>query len=263
MKITPLASTVSDNWFYAIEDDGDLLLIDPIDAERAIAHVRARDPQRVRILNTHGHPDHVAGNDAVVEALDCDVIASAHPDIFDPPAQTHVGDGDIIEVGDSSWQVLHAPGHTMGHIVLYHAGHLVCGDVFFVGGIGNCRFGGDPDELYTTVEERLRGLPDATLLYPGHDYALRNMEFCLSVEPTNHAASAHMEKARAHYGDNPRRAPYLTTLGEERGYNPFHRSQDSALQATLQRSLAGVWPADESNLSRAAFKALRSGRDTF
>lgn len=263
MLVTPLASTVSDNWFYAIEDAGDLLLIDPIDPAVAIAHVRKRAPKRVRILNTHGHPDHVGGNDAVVDELQCEVIASKHPDIFDPPAQQHVGEGDTVQVGDTTWKVLHAPGHTMGHIVLHHPGALICGDVYFVGGIGNCRFGGDPATLHETVSSRLASLPDDTRIYPGHDYAIRNLEFCLEVEPQNARAAAYMEKAKQHHGDDPRRAPFLTTLGEERSYNPFHRVKDTALQATLAKNLAPQWPSDDEDTARAAFRALRSARDAF
>src|SRR5690625_3053209 len=102
MQITPLASTISDNWFYAIEDNKDLILVDPIDARVAIDYARQRTPERVRIFNTHGHPDHIGGNDEVVQALRCEVIASAHPDIMDPPAQTHVKHGDTVEIGDTT-----------------------------------------------------------------------------------------------------------------------------------------------------------------
>lgn len=263
MHITPLASTLSDNWFYAIEDDGDLLLIDPIDAQVAIAHVRGRAPKRVRILNTHGHPDHIGGNDAVVEALGCEVIASGHPDIANPPAQHHVKHGDTVTVGTSDWNVLHAPGHTMGHIALHHPGHLISGDVLFVGGVGNCRFGGDPDVLFETVSETIAALPADTLFYPGHDYALRNFEFCASVEPENTHVLSLIDRVKAHHGNDPRRAPYLHTLGEERAYNPFMRTHDSGLQQTLKSSLSKAWPSGTSDPSRAAFKALRAQRDSF
>lgn len=263
MKVTPIASTVSDNWFYAIEHEGDMLLIDPIDAQKAIDYVQQHTPTRVRIFSTHGHPDHIGGNDEVVRAIGAQVIASGHSDIFDTPADTRVVDGDVIAVGQTMWNVYHAPGHTNGHLVLHHPGHLISGDVYFAGGIGHCRFGGDPTELYRTVTERLAHLPNDTTFYPGHDYTVRNLEFCLEVDPSNTSATVFKEKAEAFYGANPRRAPFLLTLGEERAYNPFHRVKNAAVQQTVHAQLAGFWPEDVDNPAEAAFRALRARRDRF
>lgn len=263
IQVTPLASTISDNWFYAVEDDGDMLLIDPIDAPVAVGYALSRGPKRVRIFNTHGHPDHIAGNEDVIAALGCDVIASGYPDIMDPEAQQRVRHGDLLTVGQSKWKVLFAPGHTSGHIMLYHPGHLISGDVLFVGGIGNCRFGGDPDVLYETARDVLPLIPENTWYYPGHDYAARNLEFCQLVEPNQDRTAALQERVRLHQGDDPRRAPFLLTLQEERTINPFLRTADPTLQQVLDTTLQEDWRNDEPDTARAAFKALRRARDHF
>ena len=259
MQITTLTSTVSDNFFYAIEDEGDLLLIDPVDAELALRHAHQLQPRRVRVLATHGHPDHVMGNDRVKGALDCEVLASGHARTFPVPCDVALSDGDVVQVGASRWRVRHAPGHTDGHLVLQHPGHLISGDVFFVGGTGHCKFGGNPTVLYRTYHQTLRDVPDETIFYPGHDYAARNMEFCLSVEPDNAGALALKERIRSWTRED---GPFLTTLGHERSYNPFHRVDEPTLQQRMRDEHPQLWPADVTD-AEATFRVLRALRDVF
>lgn len=254
MEIRALASTISDNFFYLVLDDGDALLIDPFDARLAIETVRDLAPDRVRVFTTHGHPDHCGGNAMVKEALGCEVIASAHASMFPVEADRQLRDGDELTVGATTWQVRWAPGHTDGHLALHHEGHLISGDVYFVGGSGHCKFGGDPDELYRTFAERLADVPDDTTFYPGHDYAARNLEFCLSVEPDNAGAAAFATRLEGHTRAD---GPVLTTLGHERSYNPFHRAGDPELQQRLRDLELDVTDA------RTAFKAVRALRDRF
>lgn len=260
MQILPLASTFTDNWFYLIIDEADALLVDPIDAEVAVRAVRDAGVDRVRLFVTHAHPDHIGGNDAVVEELGCEVIASAHPDVMDVARDTSVREGDVLKVGASEWRVRHAPGHTAGHIVLHSPGHLISGDVFFAAGVGHCRFGGDPGQLYETVTRRLSDVPDDTTFYPGHDYAARNTQWALSVEPDNALALAQAEALREHTRAD---GPALYTLGHERSFNPFHRVGDPALQAHIASQHPGAVDASVADPAERAFRALRSLRDAF
>jgi hydroxyacylglutathione hydrolase len=74
-------------------------LVDPVDAGVAIRAVRQLNPARVRILVTHGHPDHIAGNDEVVAALGCEVLAPAAAERWPTRHDVGLRDGDRISLG--------------------------------------------------------------------------------------------------------------------------------------------------------------------
>ena len=83
----------------------------------------------------------------------------------------------ISQTGDASGvgiQLLHTPGHTPGSQCFLVDGKLVSGDTLFVRGCGRVDLpGGDPEEMYRTLTQRLSTLPGDTVLYPGHDYGDR------------------------------------------------------------------------------------------
>lgn len=259
MRVQPLASTTTDNFMYLVIDEDEGLLVDPVDAPTAIRAVREAGLSTVRVLTTHGHPDHAGGNAAVRAALGCEVLASAHATTFPVEADRELSDGDRLQVGATTWDIVHAPGHTEGHIVAWHPGHLLSGDVLFVGGAGNCRFGGDPGHLYETFTRRLAAIPDETTFYPGHDYAVRNLQFALEIEPDNAQARQRLDAAtRRSRADGP----VLTTLGEERAYNPFHRTAEPRLQARLFERYPDLDP-ERPDPGERAFRILRRLRDAF
>lgn len=259
MKIHPIASTVSDNWFYLVTDGPDAMLVDPIDAKAAVAAYEASGAENVFVFTTHGHPDHVGGNDEVKKALGCEIVGSAHGSLFPKNYDRTVSEGDTLTVGGTTFELIHAPGHTDGHLVAYTPGHLISGDIYFVGGSGHCKWGGEPGELHRTFTQRLAHIPDDTNFYPGHDYAQHNLAFCIEIEPNNAEAKAFADKIRQHTRDD---GPVLTTLGHERSYNPFHRSEEPALQAYLfethpNRDAATTDPGERT------FRIVRGLRDHY
>lgn len=267
MDVEILESRVSDNFFYAVEDSGEVALIDPVDGSQAVDWVRDRGLEVRYLVNTHFHRDHTGGNptvlgkvsgaDWVVSAGDADRIASQ---VDDYRIDRRLGAGDELELGETSFEILETPGHTPGHISLKHDAHLFSGDTVFVGGAGNCSFGGDPGILFETFRDVLAELDDDVTFYPGHDYSVRDIEFILSIEPDNERAEQMLERAEA-TGDGE---IFLTTLGEERSYSPFFRYDDAQLRERLASEYKSVYEECEvasQSEEEAVFRTIRELRN--
>ena len=134
----------------------------------------------------------------------------------------------MVKVGRTvALEALDTPGHTMSHVcLLSHADTpaLFCGDTLFNAGAGNCHNGGHPHELYQTFVRQLAKLPDATRIYPGHDYWENNLGFTLDREPDNARAAELLEEvSRA----RPRRRPGVDPGAREGDQHvlPSHQSE--------------------------------------
>jgi hydroxyacylglutathione hydrolase len=140
--------------------------------------------------------------------------------------------------------------------LLAHAGEpaLFCGDTLFNAGAGNCHNGGDPQRLYETFVTQLAKLPDATRVFPGHEYLARNLEFTLDREPGNEDARALLGEARHH---DPA-AAVVTTLGREKRINTFFRLQNPAVIARLREVFPDI---GENPDGRTVFVKLRELRN--
>lgn len=271
MSVETIASSVSDNFFYAVVDPGGrAALIDPVDAEVAVARVRDAGWELEWVINTHWHPDHVAGNAGVLEAFpDAQVVGPAGDrERIDAQfagearggVEVEMRGGELLRVGELTLDVLDTPGHTAGHVSLRCGNHLFSGDVIFSGGAGHCRAGGDVGVHYATFTQVLAALPDATIFYPGHDYTARNCEFILSIEPEHREARAVLEQAKA-MGPRER---FESTLGQERTYNPFLRCADAGLRQALSSRYGEALEAARAQAQsedEAVFRCLRALRD--
>jgi hydroxyacylglutathione hydrolase len=224
------------NYLIACPETGDALAIDPLDYEKCLAIARERGWIITQILNTHEHGDHTGGNKAMVAATGASIIAHRNAAGRIPNVRRGVGAGDIIRVGKTvELECLDTPGHTMSHIcLLSHTDQpaLFSGDTLFNAGAGNCHNGGHPKELYETFSNQLEKLEDTTLIYPGHDYLINNLEFTMDREPDNESARQLM----AEYKNQDPNDALITTLAQEREMNTFFRLQSPSVIARIQES---------------------------
>jgi hydroxyacylglutathione hydrolase len=198
----------------------------------------------------------VGGNAAVVAATGAQVIAHHKAAGKIDGVDRGVGAGDVIRVGRHiELQCLDTPGHTMCHICLFaHTDEpaLFSGDTLFNAGAGNVHHGGSVDALFDTFEEQLARLPEATRLFPGHDYLENNLRFTLDREPDNAAAQARL--AAPH--DPQQAAP--TTLAQERQHNTFMRLDSPSLIAILRKSFPDLPDHPDRRTVFAKLRELRN-----
>ncbi len=90
------------------------------------------------------------------------------------PTDVVVKDGDRVSVGEVEVEIIHTPGHTPGGICLLAEGKLMTGDTLFVGNCGRTDFpGGSMEQLFNSIQTRLKVLDESVEVYPGHDYGMQ------------------------------------------------------------------------------------------
>lgn len=248
------------NYLIACEETGEALAVDPLDHEKCLAAAKNRGWEITQIVNTHEHGDHTGGNTAVIAATKAQLLAHENAKGAIPGIDRGLAAGDVIKVGKTvELEALDTPGHTMSHVCLLSQGDhpaLFCGDTLFNAGAGNCHNGGHPNELYETFSAQLDMLGDTTLIYPGHDYLVNNLEFTLNREPDNQQA----QQLLTNVSDQDPDQAMVTTLGLEKAINTFFRLQSPSVIAQLREAFPDL--ADEPD-ARTVFLRLRELRNSW
>ena len=195
------------NYVYLIGDPvtRQAAVIDPAwEVDRIVQTAQADDYTITKVLITHTHQDHTGGHlfgqdiPGVVELLELlDIPVHVHktethilktiPDSSKVPTESD----QIVELGgDVEIRLIHTPGHTPGSQCFLVQNKLVSGDTLFIGACGRVDLPtSSPEEMYDSLTNKLMRLDDTTVLYPGHNYALKP----------------------------------ISTIGEERQQNPYVR----------------------------------------
>lgn len=251
------------NFSYLIgNDQQQYWCIDPFDGQVIADKLTELGATLVGIINTHEHDDHTCGNAELLRLTGAKIVAG-HPDCgeFIPGYSRALNAGDTIEIGNQHHlTVLDTPGHSRGHVCLLlealtstgrkTSQAVFSGDILFNAGVGHCRKeGGSVEQLYTTLSKQFHTLSDAVTVYPGHEYLVNNLQFCLSLEAGNQAAREWLNKAENH---DWAAGNIVTTITDERLFNPFFRLQCAAIKTSLALPEAS---------DREVFIALRARRD--
>ena len=187
IPVTPFQQNCTLLWCEAtkravvIDPGGDLP-----DVERAIAQAGVVVD---KIWLTHGHVDHVGGAAALKASLKVSIEGPHRDDLF---LLQHVAesarafgimdasnvnpdrwleDGDQVQVGELTFEVLHCPGHSPGSVVFFSPTQrlAIVGDVLFAGSVGRTDLpGGDQRQLFKSIRDKLLPLGDDVAIISGH-----------------------------------------------------------------------------------------------
>lgn len=216
---------LSDNYGFLVRDTatGRVATIDTPDAETILAEIEAAGWNGLDlILNTHWHPDHAGGNARLKAATGCEIVGPAEVARIAPLDRT-VSDGETVQLGETSFEVIATPGHTLEHIVYWCGAEKVAfvGDTLFALGCGRL-FEGAPTQMWSSLR-RLAQLPPDTRVFCAHEYTAANARFALSVDASP-AVKARAEQVFAARERGEATVP--TTIGAEIATNPFLTAAD-------------------------------------
>ena len=177
---------------YFLTSSGEAVVIDPSifkkeETEYFIKFIKEQKIVPTYIINTHGHFDHIAGNNTLkntftdikilIHIEDAPMLTSPQKNksaefnlmINSRNADILLRDGDKIEIGKSTLKVLHMPGHTKGSICLKGERFIFSGDTIFAGNVGTAKgFRNAFSTMMNSIKEKILTLPDETIILPGH-----------------------------------------------------------------------------------------------
>lgn len=181
------------NTYVLYNGSGDCIIVDPACMEPAeqqglTGFIEQKGLTPVMLINTHGHVDHVVGNQfiyttygltPVIHKEGLPILQSApeqgevmgFPPVKSPAPESWLEEGQTIELGQNKLEVRYTPGHADGSICLvaHKEGFVITGDLLFAGSVGRADLPtGNMDQLIESIREKILSLPQNFTVYPGH-----------------------------------------------------------------------------------------------
>ena len=192
MEIGPMENFI---YFIGDKDTRDIVVIDPAwDAKFLLEEAKKNNLNIKAALVTHGHFDHTNAVEELLKSLDVPVYINKHEADFFNQYEIKWGNenvkktdsGEKLKVGNIEIQFVHTPGHTPGSQCFLVNNNLVSGDTLFINGCGRCDLpGGNVDQMFDTIYNKLMKMSDDTIIFPGHNYAQIKQDTLLNQKTTN------------------------------------------------------------------------------
>ena len=251
----------TDNYIWAITspDCQSMALVDPGDAEVCIEFIEKNNKTLNTILITHHHNDHVGGIEKLVQYCQektwpLTIYGPEQENI--PHCDVKLNESSIVTLADLNieFSVIDLPGHTLGHIAYLAQDNLFCGDTLFSGGCGRL-FEGTPTQMLSSLN-KLSILPERTHVYCAHEYTQANLDFALTVEPSNSELVYYYNQVLQKRANNIATIP--SSILQEKKINPFLRCDQETLMAS-----ASEYSGEKVTDTLSTFTQIRAWKNNF
>tara|TARA_S200000501_G_scaffold69890_1_gene61900 strand:- start:8 stop:724 length:717 start_codon:yes stop_codon:yes gene_type:complete len=215
---------LEDNFSYILIDQNkNACVIDPSESVPIINFVEKNNIKIKYILNTHHHYDHIGGNKEIKKKYNAKIVAYKNDLHRIPDVDISLKNNQIWTAENFKSKIIHIPGHTTGHICFFFENEKIAftGDTLFSLGCGRI-FEGTYEEMFSSLK-KLKELPKETKIYCGHEYTLKNSEFCLKYDKNNKRLQNKINEIKNKVNNNIPTVP--STIDDEIACNIFLRAK--------------------------------------